>query len=270
MKALRITSLRPAGPVSRPGCMCGRDEARTTTSSRPGGAKRAGPEQRKSSWLVRLVTQGAVGALAVSQLAGCATNRLEDWHNEAIARTERFYPTGPAREAGNQLYLQGVTKRIKGYCDPYFDPAPVLEQHSSYLAIDATNHRLGRSQWIDPGSLPDEVLAGTEVPKRVCGRELFRPEEFSPGLHAIYSEYHYSSGDVVHHIVFQSPEEAAENKWRNHYCNVPRSERRLPSERPLADWVLYPVAFTVALGFDVVTSPFQLIGLMVAFSHFSI
>lgn len=219
---------------------------------------------------MRMVMRTALGMLATASLAGCATNRLESWHEKHIARTERFYPTGPAREKGNQLYVQGVTKRIKGYHDPYFDPAPVLEQHPSYLMLEIERYGVKRWQWMDPGSLPDDVLAASPVPVRACGIEVFQSSDFSPELHALYAQRHYSSGDVAHHILFQSPEDAAEDKWRNHGGDMPRPERRLPAERSPADWVLYPIVYAAALSYDVVTSPLQFLGLVLAFRHFSI
>jgi hypothetical protein len=177
------------------------------------------------------------GALFVALLqGGCATRHTMKHYGMV---DEHFYGTGPAYQASNAISVQGITQVApeKG----------ALREHPSYVVITVSSNRVVSTDWIDPGQLPDAVFNQTAVPYQ---KESFRgARERMADLRSSGSHAKYYGGNW---LLIQNPDDP----------ESPIQIAVAPSRRyrPASSYPTYVFVFAGSVVFDVVTSPFQIIG----------
>ncbi len=177
--------------------------------------------------------------LAVAFQTGCATQHVVKTHGMV---EESFYGLGPVHQKEEMIYVQGMTQKFRRNHKP--------ERWPSYVILSITSNSVVKTEWINPGELPDEVLAAPQLPYQ---REDYR------GARQRFADFSKTQPVAKYYggnwILIRNPD----NPERpNQFGIGPRRKYRAKSSYPT-----YCLALTGSVLFDVVTSPFQLIGAII-------
>ena len=176
-----------------------------------------------------------LGLVAVFH-AGCATRYVVKTHGMV---QESYYGLGPVHQKEAKIYVQGITQK--------FGQNHKAEQWPSYVILTVSNSCVVRTEWISPGELSADILAATQLP--------YQRESYL-GVHQRFDDFAKTQPVAKYYggnwILIRNPENPDEP---NQFEVDPSRSYRAKSSYPT-----YCLALTGSVLFDVITSPFQLIG----------
>lgn len=178
--------------------------------------------------------------------AGCATMRVVETHGMV---REYFYGGGPVHQKEEVIFVQGVTQKCRE------DSDNKVEQWPSYVILSVADNHVVKTEWITPGELPSEVLAAPRLPYQ---RDDYRgARERFDDFGKTQSPAKYYGGNW---ILIRNPDNPESS---NQFAVAPRRRYRAKSAYPTLCLVL-----PMTVLFDVVTSPFQLVGAIIIHESF--
>jgi hypothetical protein len=173
--------------------------------------------------------------LLALMLVGCATERVIATHGMV---KENFYGLGPVHQKDETIFVQGMTQKHKQNGQ--------MEQWPSYVILRVTDSCDLKTEWINPGELPKEMLAAPRLPYQ---REEYRSarERFEDFCQTQAPAKYYGGNWML----IRNPEQPDAPKQ---FVVGPNRHYRAKSSYPT-----FCLALTAAVLFDVVTIPFQII-----------
>ena len=182
--------------------------------------------------------------LVAALQTGCATRHVVKTHGMV---QESYFGLGPVHQKEERIYVQGITQKFRQNHKP--------ERWPSYVILSVSNSRVVKTEWINPGELSDDILAATQLPYQ---RESYR------GAQKRFDDFSKTQPIAKYYggnwILIRNPD----NPDRPNQFGVgPRRSYRAKSSYPT-----YCLALTGSVLFDVVTSPFQLVGAIVIHEAF--
>ncbi len=194
---------------------------------------------KTAKWLISALYCSCAIFLVLILQGGCATGHTIEHYGMV---DERFYGLGPVHSASNLFFVQGITQVI-----PEGGP---LREHPSYVVLTVLSNQIVATDWIDPGHLPESTLTLPLIPYQ---KDVLRgARDRFDDLRASGAPAKYYGGNW---LLIRNPN----NPETPFQFSVGPSRRY----RAKSAYPMYAVIFAGSVVFDVVTSPFQLIGYFV-------
>ena len=177
--------------------------------------------------------------LVAALQSGCATQHVIKTHGMV---KESFYGLGPVHQKEDMIYVQGITQK--------FRQNHKSEQWPSYVMLTVTSNRVVKTEWVNPGELSGESLVGPQLPYQ---RDDYRgaQERFADFCKTQPVAKYYGGN----WILIRNPDKPDRP---NQFGISPSRCYRAKSSYPT-----YCLALTGSVLFDIVTSPFQLVGAII-------